>query len=97
MSLYLEKNMSSRQIALLLDMNPSSISRRIRKITKRLTKGIFILCSERFEEFTRDEISIAKDYFLKGLSIRKIADKKNTSFHQVRQTIKEIQHTTTKN
>ena len=91
MSMYLENGISYRQIALLLDVSPSSILRRIRKISQAM--GIYILCLKNQEQFTQNEMSLAMDYFLRGLSIRQIARKKNTTYYHIREKIIEIRHT----
>ena len=93
MSMYLEKGLSYRQIALLLDTSPSSISRKIKKIAFELTKGKFIICLKKKEIFTPCEFEIAKDYFVGGLSIKQIAQDRNTSFYHIRELLKEIDHT----
>jgi predicted DNA-binding protein YlxM (UPF0122 family) len=36
-------------------------------------------------------MAIAKDYFMLDLSMKKIADKRNWSYYQVRQTLEKIQ------
>ncbi len=92
MSMYLDNEMSFRQIALLLNTNQNRISRRIRKIIFELTKGKFIFCMKKKDIFTMPEIEIAKDYFLRGMSIRQIAQKKNTSFYHIREILKEVRH-----
>jgi predicted DNA-binding protein YlxM (UPF0122 family) len=93
MSMYLVNGISYRQIALLLGISTSSISRKIKRIIPKLTQGIFILCLKNQEQFTQAEIAIARDYFIKGLSIRKIARKRKTSFYKIRQTLAEIRQT----
>lgn len=92
MSMFLDKEMSFRQIAMLLNTNQNRISRRIRKIIFELTKGKFIFCMKKREIFTRPEMEIAKDHFLRGMSIRQIAQKKNTSFYHIRELLKEVRH-----
>ena len=92
MSMYFDKGLSFRQIALLLNTTTSRISRRIRKIIFELTKGKFIFCLKKREIFTRSEMEIAKDYFVSGLSIKQIAEKKNTSFYHIRELLKELRH-----
>ena len=37
-------------------------------------------------------MEIAKDYFIRGLSIKQIAKKKNTSFYHIREILKEVRH-----
>ena len=96
MSLYLDKDLSFRQIALLLKNSPSSISRRIRKIAFELTKGKYILCLNVRHILTRREMEIAKDYFIAGLSIKQIAEKNETSFYHIREQLNDIHHTISK-
>lgn len=97
MSMYLESKISCRQIALLLGVNRSKVSRRIKKITHELTKGAFISCMKKNTLFTPGEIAIAHDYFIKGLSIKQIAEKGNASYYQIREKLKEIQLTANTN
>jgi len=93
MSMYLENGLSYRQIALLLETSPSSISRRIKKIAYELTNGNFIVCMKMKHIFTPTELEIAKDYFIGGLSIKQLAQERKTSFYHIRELIKGISHT----
>ena len=93
MSMYIDNGLSLRQLALLFDTSPSSISRRIKKIAFELTKGDFISCLKKKDVFTHSEMTIAKDYFVTGLSIKQIAERENTSFYQIRELITEIRQT----
>ena len=90
MTMYLENGNSFRQIARLVGMNEASIARRIKKITKRLTDGEYITCLRSRDRFTKQELAIAKDYFLSDEPIRKIAEKRGWTYYKVRETIKQI-------
>ncbi len=91
MTMYLENGNSFRQIARLTGISDTSIARRINRLTKRLLDNQYIICLRNRDKFTREQMNIAKDYFLRGLSIRKIAMKRNRSFYQIRETMKKIQ------
>ena len=91
MTMYLENGNSYRQIARLAGINEKIIARRIRKLSKNLIEGQYITCLQNRSQFTENELTIAKDYFLTGLSIRKIMTKRNMNFYSVRETIKKIQ------
>jgi len=91
MTMYLENGNSFRQIARLTGVSETSIARRIHGLTKRLIDGQYIFCLRNRNKFTRDQMAIAKDYFLRDLSIRKIASKRHRSFYHVYETIKKIQ------
>ena len=73
MTMYLENGNSFRQMARLVGVNEVTIARRIHKLTKRLIDGEYITCLRNRNKFTKAELDIAKDYFLLGTSIRKIA------------------------
>jgi predicted DNA-binding protein YlxM (UPF0122 family) len=90
MTMYLENGNSFRQIARLVGMNEASIARRIKKITKRLADGEYITCLRSRDRFTRQELAIAKDYFLLDEPIKKIAEKRGWTYYKVRETIRQI-------
>jgi len=91
MKLYLENGISCRQLALLARMNESNIARRIQKLTKRLLDGEYIRCLRRRERFTKQELAVARRYFVQGLSQQRIAEKLKCSKHHVRMSLKKIQ------
>ena len=95
MTMYLENGNSFRQMAWLTGVNEASIARRIHKITKRLIDGEYITCLRSRDKFSREELDIAKDYFLLGLSIKKIAIKRDLTYYTGRQTVKKIQRLVT--
>ena len=90
MTMYLENGSSFRQIARLASVSDTSIARRINRLTKRLTNGEYITCLRNRDKFTRDQMTIAKDYFLVGLSMNEIAVKRRWSRYHVRETIIKI-------
>ena len=91
MTMYIENGNTFRQMARLASVSESSIARRIRKITKRLIDGEYITCLRNRDKFSRAEMAVAKEYFLLGLSQRRIAFKHNYSTHQMRKILKRIQ------
>jgi len=91
MTMYLEYGNSFRQIARLAGVNDTIIARRIRKLIKRLIDGEYITCLRNRNKFTKTEMAIAKDYFLTGLSMKKIAAKQHLTYYRVRETLKKIQ------
>jgi len=91
MTMYIEHGNSIRQIARIRGVSETSIARRIRAITKRLTDGPYIDCLRKRDKLTSRQLAIAKDYYLMGLSMRQIAAKRRRSYYRVRDTINEIQ------
>lgn len=90
-TMYLDNNNSFRQMGRLAGVNDTSIARRIDKIIKRLIEGKYIICLRNRYKFTTTEMTIAKEYFLLGFSMKKIAKKRCWSYYRVRETIKRIQ------
>jgi len=95
MTMYLENSNSFRQMARLTDVNETNIARRIHKVTKRLIDGEYITCLRNRDKFTEAELDIAKDYFLLGLSMKKVAKKRDWTYYGVRKTLKKIQRLVT--
>jgi predicted DNA-binding protein YlxM (UPF0122 family) len=91
MTMYIEHGNSIRQIARIRGAAESSIARRIRAISKRLTDGPYIDCLRCRDKLTGLQLAIAKDYYLMGLSMRRIAAKRRWSYYRVRDTLIGIQ------
>ena len=90
MTMYLENGSSFRQIARLTGVSDTSIARRINRLTKRLMDGQYIVCLRNRDKFTRNQMTIAKDYFMAGLSMKEIAVKRRRSRYHVRKIIIKI-------
>jgi predicted DNA-binding protein YlxM (UPF0122 family) len=91
MTMYVENGNSFRQMARLVGVNEVSIARRIYRVTRRLIAGEYITCLQNRDRFKKGELDIARDYFVDGLSIRKIARKRRRTYYRVRETLKKIQ------
>ncbi len=95
MIMYVEHGNSIRQIARIRGVSETSVARKIRAITKRLTDGPYIDCLRNRNKLTGRQLAVAKDYYLMGLSMRQIAAKRCRSYYRVRDTINEIQNIVT--
>jgi predicted DNA-binding protein YlxM (UPF0122 family) len=91
MTMYLEKGNSFRQMARLAGVTEACIARRIHKLMKRLIDSEYITCLRNRKEFNDIEMHIAKDYFLLGQSMRKIAENRQMTYYQVRKILRNIQ------
>ena len=91
MTMYLRNGNTFYQMAKLTGVNEATVARRIYKVTKRLMDGEYITCLRNRDKFTEEEMAVARDYFLGGKSIKKIAVKRRLSYYRVRQTLKKIQ------
>ena len=90
MTMYIEHGNSIRQIARIRGVTETSIARRIRAISKRLTDGPYIECLRNRNKLTRRQLAVAKDYYLMGLSMRRIAAKRRLSYYRVREALIEV-------
>jgi len=90
MTMYVQNGISFRHIASIRGVSETSVSRQVRKIAKRLTDGEYIRCLRNSEKLTPDQMAIAKDFFLTGLAMTRIAAKRSSSVHRVRRTLLEI-------
>jgi len=90
MRMYLENGSSIRQLAKLTGTNRANISRKVRKITRRLLDERFVICLHKRRAMTPFEFSVARDSFIKGLSFREISQRKRVSYHSIRKTMKNI-------
>ena len=90
LTMNIENGNSFRQIARVRGVAETSIARRIRAIAKRLTDGPYIDCLRNRDKLTSCQLSIAKDYYLMGLSMRRIVTKRQWSYYRVRDAIIQI-------
>jgi DNA-directed RNA polymerase specialized sigma subunit len=97
MSLYYIDGLSFHRIASLLGINRISVSRRIRRITCRIMAGQYIRCLRYKQSFNPIQIQIAREHYIRGKTMRQIAQNLGISFHDVRKTIEKIEAITTLN
>lgn len=89
-TMFLDNGNSYRQISKLLGVSVSTVSRRIEKITNRLTSENFnsvLRCRDRLAAV---HFELAKDYFVRGIPIRTLSGKYKTSFYRVWKILKNI-------
>lgn len=90
MTMYVENGNSCRQIARIAGLNETTVSRRIDAIIKRLMDGRYIRCLKNSRKLTANQMAIAKDFFMMGLPMSKIARRRSSSVHRVRKAILDI-------
>jgi len=83
LAMYLDAGSSVRQIARLTAMSPSTISRRIRRIIHRLLNDLYSVCLRHRHRFSDLELAITRDYFIRGLSARRISRDHDVSYYSV--------------
>lgn len=78
-----EKGSSRRQIASLLKLPVSSLSRRIEKLTDRLLNRDYSICLLYRGQLSALQIHIARDWFVRGVSRKAIARRYRISLYRV--------------
>jgi len=87
MALYLDGGNSYRQIARLTGQYPTSVARRIRRITRRLLDKTYPLCLQNRAAFTVFELAVIKDHFVRGYSCHEISRTRHASYYRIRSII----------
>ena len=91
MTMRVENGNSFRQIARLLGVDETTVARKIHRLARRLIDGKYVSCVRNRSKFTKHQMEIAKDYFLTGLSVRKIARRRQWSRYRVRKALMKVQ------
>jgi len=92
MTMYIEHENSFRQIARVCGVSETHVARRINGIISRLTDGQYIACLRNRDKLSKWQLAVAKDYFLLGLSMRKVAAKRRRSYYHVHEALNEIRN-----
>lgn len=91
MTMRLKNGTSFRQIGRLTGISAQNIGRKINKLTRHLLESEYLTCLRNRDVFTDREMDIARDYFLRDLSVRQIAIRRRSSIYTVRKTVKKIE------
>ena len=92
--MYLNGTGTLNQMARLAGVNEANVARRIHKLVRRLLDGQYIICLHNRGKFTQEQIGMARDYFVDGLPMKEIADRHETTYYEVRKTMRQIQRLT---
>lgn len=94
MQIYLDNGVTFKQMARIAGVNEVCVARRIHKLVKRLLDGQYITCLRNRHKFTSEELDIARDYFLGGLPMSRIAENRSATYYTVRRAMKKMQRLT---
>lgn len=90
MQMYLENGSSFRQLAELSGERATSVARRIRRLTRRLIDNSYTVCLRNRDRLSGLELVIARDYLVRGVSMRRIAQERDLSYYRVCRTVTAI-------
>ena len=87
MTLYLYDGHSYRQIARLIGASATTVARRIRRIVRQLMDETYPLCLANRSHFSRLELILIRDHFVRGQSCTHISQRQGLTYYRVRTTI----------
>ena len=90
MTMYLEHGNTINQMARMCGKNPSTIHRRICKLTRLLIESEYIRCLRFRDRFSKKEMLFARECFLEAISYREIAKRHGISLYRVHKMVMEI-------
>ena len=90
MKMYYDNGASATRIAALMGVSTSTVARRIKTLSKRLVAQKYQNCTRNRQRLSSEELDIARDHFIRGLSLRSIAAERDCSFYRVREIIRRI-------
>lgn len=85
--MYLENQNSFRQMAQLLGVSEATVARRVKKIISRIGNRDIEPVLAESSTLSHRQKKIARDYFLRGLNVKKIAHKYKMTYYNTRRTI----------
>lgn len=91
MQLYYRSGSTFSEMARVVGVNETTIARRVNKIIARLVKSEYATCLKIDSKLDGVDMSIAGDYFAKGLTQLDIAKKRGLTIYRVRKALSNIQ------
>jgi len=88
--MHLEKGSRFCDIAQVTGLNEATVARRIHKLVKRLLDDDYVTCLRHRSLLGKTNLAIAKDHFIEGLSMRRIAEKRRITVYRVRKGLLRI-------
>jgi DNA-directed RNA polymerase specialized sigma subunit len=85
--MFLDNANSFRQISQLLGISEASVSRRVKKIIGRLSDPSIDGVLNKGDKLGRRQRKIARDFFLRGMTVKKIAHKYGMTYYNTRRII----------
>jgi DNA-directed RNA polymerase specialized sigma subunit len=85
--MYLDNENSFRQISQLLGVSEVTVARRVKKIVSRLSDPSIDGVLNKSSKLGRKQRKIARDYFLRGLTVKTVARKYGMTYYNTRRII----------
>jgi len=94
LTMYLANGGNFCQMARVAGLCATSVARRIRRIAQRLTDPTYPLCLRHRDHFSRLELTVARDYFVRGRSMTRISRDRRLTYYRVRKTVRKAERVT---
>jgi hypothetical protein len=89
LKMYLDAGSSFYQLARLAGMNRSTVCRRIHRMIRRLSDETYPVCQANPHVFDEQELTIIRDHFVRGLSVKRICRDHQIGLYRVRVTVEK--------
>ncbi len=87
LQMHLEAGRGFHEIARLTGLNPSTVCRRIHRMIHRLSDPTYTVCLRNQRQFSREELDVIRDHFVRGLSLACIRRRHALGHRRVRRII----------
>ena len=77
-------------------VNEATVARRIARISKRLMDATYIMCLRNSDILGEENVEIARDLLVRGMSQHQIARRRNVSLYRVRKVMAEVRRIATR-
>lgn len=94
--MYLDNANSFRQISQLLGVSEASVARRVKKIVDRLSDPSIDSVLNKGNQLSHKQRKIARDFFLRGQTVNKIAHKYGMTYYNARRIINVLRKLSTR-
>ena len=84
LKMYLDAGSSFYQLAKLAGMNRSTVCRRIHRMIRRLSDETYAACQRNPNMFDEQELTIIRDHFVRGLSMKRIGRDHKVGYYRAR-------------
>ena len=87
LQMHLEAGRNFHEIARLLGLSPSTVCRRIHRMIRRLSDPTYTVCLQNQRHFSRVELDVIRDHFVRGLSLTCLRRRHEVGHRRIRHII----------
>lgn len=92
--MHVEAGLSFHEIARWTGLSPSTVCRRIHRMIHRLSDPTYPICLGSPRHFTRQELDMIRDHFVRGLSLRRLCRRRHLGHRRLQRIIAKARRMT---